>query len=133
MNETAEKKYELRALQSKDVWPMVKIVKTIGLKEFRSCFDSDDVRKMIKDMQTGSKTIDETSVGLAVMFDIADVIIEHIADAEVYIYQLLSQLSGISKKELETIEMNTFFEMIIDVIKKDEFKDFMKVVSGFAK
>lgn len=133
MNETTEKKFELRELQSKDVWPMVKIVKTIGLKQFRSCFESDDVKAMINDMKTGNKTIDEESVGIAVMFDIASVIIEHIADAEVYIYQLLSQLSGIPKKELESLEMNTFFEMIIEVIRKDEFKDFMKVVSGFAK
>lgn len=38
-----------------------------------------------------------------------------------------------SVKDLEALDMVTFFEMIVDVFKKDEFKDFIGVVSKLFK
>lgn len=46
------------------------------------------------------------------------------------IYQLLSGLSGMNKKEIAALPMNVFLSMIIDVIKKEEFKDFFQDVVG---
>ena len=44
-------------------------------------------------------------------------------------YKLLSGLSGMKESEIAELPMNTFVKMVIDVIKKDEFKDFIQVVS----
>ena len=128
-----EKKYELRALQAKDIFAMTRIISCIGIKEFRSCFDSDDVKVVIAAMKNGDKTANVDSVGIAVVINAADVIINNIGKAEQYIYQFLANLSGMSKKELEELEMITFIEMITDVFKKDEFKDFFKLASRFVK
>lgn len=128
-----EKKYELRALQAKDIFAMTRIISCIGIKEFRSCFESDDVKAVIAAMKNGDKTANVDSVGIAVMISAADVIINNIGKAEQYIYQFLANLSGMSKKELEELEMLTFIEMITDVFKKDEFKDFFKLASRFVK
>lgn len=129
MSETA--KYELKALQSKDVFPMFRIISKIGIKEFKECFGSADVKAVIAQQAEGADVTNE--VGIAIMLDIAGVIIAHIADAEQEIYAFLSGLSGMSKKEIESLDMVTFFEMIVDVFKKDEFKDFIGVVSKLFK
>lgn len=128
-----EKKYELRDLQSKDIFAMTRIISCIGIKEFRSCFESDDVKGIIAVMKNGDKSANVESVGIAVMLNVADVIISNLGKAEQYIYQFLAGLSGMSKKELEELDILTFVEMLIDVFKKDEFKDFFKAASRFAK
>ena len=133
MSETTEKKYELRELQSKDVFPMFRIISKIGVKEFKSCLDTEEVKDAISKMANKQGNANVEAVGMAVMLDIASVVISHIADAEADIYQFLSGLSGMSRKDLESLDMVTFFEMIVDVFKKEEFKDFIGVVSKLFK
>lgn len=127
--ETTEKKYELRELKSKDVFPMFCIIKKIGVQEFKECFETEEVKKAIKDIQDNKKGANIDAVGFHVVIDIAALIISHIADAESEIYAFLSGISGISRKELEELDMVTFTEMIVDVFQKEEFKDFFGVVS----
>ena len=66
-------------------------------------------------------------------FDIANIVIQNITECENEIYDFLSQISNLNKKKIEDMPMNEFFEMIIDVIQKDEFKDFFTLVSRFLK
>jgi len=127
--ETTERKYELRSLQASDVFPMFTIISKIGVKEFKECFESDDVKAMV----ANNGKADANAIGAKVMLGIASVIISHIASAEQDIYSFLSGLSGMSKDEIKSLDMVTFANMIIDVFKKDEFKDFIRVVSGLFK
>ncbi|MGD6877832.1 hypothetical protein [Bacillus infantis] len=113
---------------------MTKILSKIGIKEFKACFESDDVKNMIADMAKGEKTdADVNAIGLTVILDIADIVFANLSSCEEHIYMLLSGLSGMSKKEISELPMATFTAMIIDVIKKDEFKDFIKAVSELLK
>ena len=130
----SEKLYELRVLTADDIFPMVQILSKVGLKEVKNCFDGEDVKKAIKAMASGenSETNVET-VGIAVALDIASVIAENLPKCKDQIYQLLSQLSGMDKKQIAALPMATFIEMIIDVITQDGFKDFFQVVSKFSK
>lgn len=127
-----EKVYTLRVLTAEDVFPMFKIISGIGIKEFKGCFDSPDVREAIKSM-TGNgeegKEVDATAIGMTVAVEIASVIFSNIPRCKDDIYALLSGLSGMSKKEISALPMNVFLCMIIDVIKKEEFKDFFQAVS----
>lgn len=122
--EEATKNYELRALCSKDVFPMSKIIGKIGVNEFKTCFESEAVKEAIAN---GGKDIDMNAIGFTVFLDIANIIIMHLPSCEEDIYNLLSSLSGLSKQDIEELPIATFAEMIVDVIKKDEFKDFFKV------
>lgn len=127
--ETIEKKaYELRALCADDIFPMLTILKKVGIKEFRSCFDSPEVKAALS-----QKKVDVEAVGITVVLDIAAVIVGNLPSCKEDIYAFLSSLSGLGKKEIAGLPMLTFTEMVVDVIKKDEFKGFMKVVSKFLK
>lgn len=125
------KAYELRNLTADDVFPMFQIVSKIGIKEFKSCFESPDVMKAISGAASGEGDKNEllASVGVTVAFDLAGLIVSNLPKCKQDIYLLLSQLSGIAVKEIAELPMLTFFNMIVDVIKKEEFKDFFQVVS----
>lgn len=131
MSENNAKAYELRNLTADDVFPMFKIVSKIGIKEFKACFESDEVKKMVA--QSGKESADLNALGMSVAFDLAGILMTNIGSCKEDIYQFLAQLSGMSKKDIAALPMATFFEMIIDVIKKEEFKDFFQVVSKLFK
>lgn len=136
MNENENAKaYELRRLTADDVFPMFQIVSKIGIKEFKACFESPEVMQMIKDALSDGKTKDDVtaSVGMKVTFDVAEIVVSNLASCKSDIYQFLAQLSGMTAKEIGELPMMTFFEMIIDVFKKDEFKDFFQVVAKLLK
>lgn len=112
------KRYELRRLSSKDIFPMAKIISKIGVKEFSGAFSGADV-------SSGNAS----AIGLSVFFDIAGIVFENLNSCEKEIYSFLSDLSGISVKDLQALSMAEFAQMIIDLVQKEEFKDFFKVVS----
>lgn len=126
--EEMTKTYELRNLTAEDMFPMFQILSKIGVKEFRSCFETEDIKKI------GSEEgVDVQAVGLSVMLNIGGVVLSNIGKCKEDIYQLLAQLSGMAKKEIANLPMNTFVEMVIDVFRKEEFKDFFQAVSKLLK
>ena len=119
--------YTFRTLTSKDIFPMSKIISKIGVKEFKECFQSDAVKAMIKGKG------DPGAVGFAVMIDFAGVVLSHLAECEQDIYNFLSSVSGLKVKEIENAPMGEFAEMIVALVQKDEFRDFIGVVSRLFK
>lgn len=129
-----DKAFELRQLTADDIFPMFQIISKIGVREFKSCFESEEVRNAIMDMASGAKDqANVSAVGLTVAVDIAGVIISNLYKCKDDIYQLLSQLSGMKTKEIANLPMTTFLEMIVAVVKKEEFKDFFQGVTKLLK
>jgi len=132
--------YTFRKLNSTDVFLMCKIIGKIGISEFTACFEKDTVKNMIskfKDKKTdGEKTDGEKTVamvGIAVVLELANVIIGNIPKCEAEIYEMLSNVSGLTVSQVKELDFVTFTEMVVDFVKKDEFKDFIKVVSKLLK
>lgn len=129
-----DKAFELRQLTADDIFPMFQIISKIGVREFKSCFESEEVRNAIMDMASGAKDQGKVNaIGLTVAVDIAGVIISNLYKCKDDIYQLLSQLSGMKTKEIASLPMTTFLEMIVAVVKKEEFKDFFQGVTKLLK
>lgn len=123
-------KYELRTLNATDIFPMSTILSKIGIGEFKRCFESDDVKKLIK---TGGKGGNEGVVGLAIALDIGGVILGNLHKCENDIYSFLARIANVTVEEIKTLSMGEFAEMIIEVVKKPEFADFFLVVSKLFK
>jgi hypothetical protein len=132
--ETEAKPYTFRKLSSVDVFPMFKIIGAIGINEFTACFEHDAVKNMIASAkgESGGESM-ASIVGISVILEIANVILGNIGKCEHEIYQLLSQTSNLTVKQVKELDMAVFFEMVIDFVKKEEFKDFIKVVSKLFK
>ena len=129
--ETADKKaYEFRKLGALDIAPMCKIIGKIGITEFGKCFESETVLNLIKQMkgQQNAAQIQDIA-GLQVVLEIANIIVCHIPEVEKDIFALLASVSGLTVETIKGFDLVTFTEMVIDFIKKPEFKDFIGVVS----
>ena len=110
-----EKNYTLRELKADDIFLVVKIVNKIGFKEMKGCFNSPEVRTAISSAANG-KEVDMSAVGMTVMLEIAGLVLEHLP---------------ICKEDIANLSSGVFTKMVMDVIRKDEFKDFFQDVFGF--
>ena len=119
--------YELRALSSKDIFPVSKIISKIGIKEFKNCFNSDTVKRLVQGKEEAE------GIGLLIMVDIVGVILSNLPNCETEIYSFLSSMTGAKVKELEEMPMAEFAELITEIVQKEDFKDFFKVVSKLLK
>lgn len=132
--ETVEKPYQFRQLGAPDIFLMFKIIKAIGVNEFMDCLESDSLRQAAAKMISKSDAVEQDEVimmgALAGTLEIVNVIVGNLPKCEKEIYQLLEQTSNLTVKEI-TKPGNAvmFVEMVVDFLKKEEFRDFIKVVS----
>lgn len=131
MSET--KSYELRELTSKDVFPMFKIISKFGIGEFKKCFNPQMISQFIDDKGEFDGDKLTSIVGMNIAFDIASIVFENVPKCEDEIFDFLTSISNLKREEIETMSMVDFFEMIVEVVKKKEFKDFFGVVSKLFK
>ena len=141
-----EKPYKFRKLGAPDLFLMTKIISKIGINEFVACLEGDSIKNLVKAFSAASKSKEDGKEeaeaadslyfmgAVAGTLEIANVILRNLDKCENEIYKLLSQTSNISEEEIKA-EGNAvmFLEMVVDFLKKEEFPDFIKVVSKFVK
>ena len=121
------KPYSFRALCATDIAPMCAIIGKIGINNFTKCFNSDDLLDLF-DKNKGVKNLTNLA-GMTIAFEMANTIVQNIPHCEKEIFELLASVSGLKVNEIKAFGLATFTEMVIDFVKKEEFKDFFKVVS----
>lgn len=127
---TMEKVYTFRKLKSTDTFLMFKIIGKIGINEFADCFGREAVMEMLSKFAGGKDTEKATRmVGLSVILEAVNVIMGNLPKCEAEIYQILSDTSNLTVEQVKDLDFITFADMVLDFIKKEEFKDFIKVVS----
>lgn len=116
-NTTEVQAYDLRPLVASDMGAICKIISAIGVRQFKECFKVEDFSG--KDVE---------SVGFSVIFDIAGIIIANIPKAEEEIQAFLSSLTGMKLSEVKKMPFADYGELIIQVVMKEDFRDFFKRV-----
>lgn len=134
-NVNAEKKYNLRALGAKDVFSMSRIISKVGLKNFKRCFQSDEIKGLIDRIKTEGKFDDKNieAVGAIATLEIADVLFENLPNCEKELFAFLADLAGMKVAEVELIPPADFLSLVIEVVTKPEFADFFKVALRLLK
>lgn len=122
-----EKPYTFRRLSTQDIFPMLRLLNKIGLKDLR---DNDNIKNivMLSTSTAGKNKIDVNKLGMDVFLEIACLIVDNIPKCEIELYSLLSQTSDRTVDEIKAQDMAVTFEMIVDFIRKEEFGDFFKAV-----
>lgn len=125
--------YELKTLTSKDIFTMINLISKFGIDEFKKCFDPKIVQQMVD--ENGEIKGDQlmSVVGINIAFDVASIVITNIGKCENEIYEFLVNISNLKRQDIEKMSPAEFAQMIIDVIQKEEFKDFFGVVSKLLK
>lgn len=126
------KHYKMRDLQAQDIFIMSKIISAIGIEEFKIIFNADYINSITQGLK-GDENDVASAVGIEMFFEIAGVILKNLPKCENDIYAFIAGLTDIPAEEIKQTSMPAFANIIIDIIKKDEFKDFIRVVSQLFK
>ncbi|MGN1314075.1 MAG: hypothetical protein ACI4VG_03565 [Lachnospiraceae bacterium] len=118
VEEVIERPYTLRKFKDGDLYPLLLILKKIGIKDCKEAFVQ---------VATGEKTLKQ--IGMLAAFDLADVLIGNLTKAEAEIYSLYADISGISVEEIKEMEFGTLPLMIMDSFKEVKNTSFFKVLS----
>ena len=119
--------YKFRRLEAKDVFPMSRIITKIGFKEFKEAFADENVQKNISSKKSAN------AIGMAVMLNIAGIVIGNLSKCETDLYEFFASVTDLSAGEIKEAPLVDFTNMIVDLVKHDDFKDFLKVVSKLLK
>lgn len=122
----SEKKYQFRELNATDIAPMCAIVGKIGINNFTKCFNSDELLDLF-DKNKGVKNLTNLA-GMTIVFEMVNTIVSNIPKCEKEVFDLLASVSGLKVTEIKAFGLAEFTEMVVDFVKKEEFKDFFKVV-----
>lgn len=130
--EVKEKPYTFRRLSTQDLFPMLRLLNKMGIKDLR---DNENVKNisMMLSVTTGKKNIDVNKIGIDVFVEIACLIVENIPKCEAELYTMLSTTSNLTIDEIKAQDMAVTFEMIVDFVRKEEFGDFFKAVAKLFK
>lgn len=154
------KPYTMRKLSSKELSPMLKVLKKLNFKKLKDVFKEINLETIISASAENSvpeldneniseETIEETSGGLAeknslkginfeeigkdIMFDLFPIILDSIDEAIPEINKLLAGVIEQDVIVVENMDLGTYFNLLYDFIHKEEFVDFIKVASRFMK
>lgn len=116
--EIIERPYTLRELKDKDLFPMLKILKKVGIREFKDAFVQVSI---------GEKSIKD--IGILAAFDIVDILIGNLEKAEDEIYALWADISGMDIGDMKELEFGTLPLMIIDTFSSVKGTSFFRVLS----
>ena len=118
--EAIECPYTLRNLKDSDLFPLLRILKKIGIKDCKEAFIQ---------VASGEKTLKQ--IGIMASFDIADILIGNRATVEEETYGMWSDISGIPVEEMKDMEFGTLPLMIMDTFSEARNTSFFRVLSRF--
>lgn len=110
--------YTLRKFKDGDLFPLLNILKKIGIKDCKEAFIQ---------VATGDKTVKQ--VGILAAFDMADIFIGNLPKAETEIYALYADMAGITVEQIKAMEFGTLPLMIYDSFHEVKNTSFFKVLS----
>ena len=118
--EEIERPYTLRELKDGDLFPMLRILKKIGMDEFKDTAFS---------LLAGDKSAKD--IGTVAIINMVSIIVTNIPSAEKEIYTLWSDISGMPENIIRNMEFGTLPLMIMDTFQSAKSTSFFKVLSKF--
>ena len=122
--------YEMRKLQANDLFSVVKILNGIGLKNVREAINIDEINNVRKGMTKGNEDVITSQIGLNVVMSLATVILENLPKIENDLYNFIGSVIDVKPKDVAKMDMGEF---LIEIVNKEEFKDFFKRASKLIK
>lgn len=118
VEEVIERPYTLRKFKDGDLFPLLQILKKIGIKDCKEAFVQ---------VASGEKILKQ--IGILASFDLADILIGNLTKVEEEVYSLYADMSGLSADEIRAMEFGTLPLMILDSFEEVKNTAFFKVLS----
>lgn len=128
----AEKPYQLRDLQAKDLFLLTRVVNSLGIKKLADVFRNKiDIKAIATDNVSNEDAVRE--VGYGTIIEIVGVVLENLPSCENDLYKFLAAISNLTEKKVSELPPGDFVDMISDVVKKDDFRDFFTRAAQFLR
>ena len=124
---------ELRRLQAKDLFAMVRLLNAVGFNELKSVIDFDAIREARKNVTDENKESVYVEMGTTVIMSIIPFIIEKLAVAETEIYSFVGGIANMKVKDVAKMDAIEFIDLITEIFHEEEFKDFFRRASKLIK
>lgn len=127
------KKWQFRQLKSADIFLMLPIIKKIGINNLRKMVSGDIIKGIVADKKEEGYDSQVEAATFGAMLEFAQVLVEGLDGCEDQLFRLLANTSNLTVEEIAELDLVELPLMIIDFVKKDEFKDFLKVAQSYIK
>lgn len=127
------KKWQFRHLKSKDMFLMLPVIKKIGINNLRKMVDGDIIKGIIADKKAENYDSQVEAATFGAILEFAQVLVEGLDGCEDQLFRLLANTSNLTVEEIGELDFDELPLMIIDFVKKDEFKGFLKVAQSYIK
>lgn len=127
------KKWQFRQLKSTDIFLMLPIIKRIGINNLRKMIDGDIIKGIVADKKDENYDSQVEAATFGAILEFAQVLVEGLDGCEEQLFKLLANTSNLTVEEIGELELAELPLMIIDFVKKDEFKGFLKVAQSYIK
>lgn len=131
--EQQPKKWKFRQLKSTDIFLMLPILKKIGINNLRKMVSGDIIKGIVADKKDASYDSQVEAATFGAMLEFAQILIEGLDGCEDQLFRLLANTSNLTVEEIGELSLVELPLMIVDFVKKDEFKDFLKVAQSYIK
>lgn len=123
-------KYTLGRFKATDIFTMSTLLSKVGLGKIADGLGTENVLKLISNAR-GKKGGDvATLTGVQLFLQVGEVILANLDACETEVFKLLSNVTRATVEELKELDADEFIELIIEVVRMEQFKDFFKRASG---
>ena len=124
---------ELRKLQATDLFSMVKILNGVGLKNFKDAIDINKIKEMRKSMTDENADQIISEVGIDVIMSVLSIVLENLPSVETDLNNFVGSVANMKAKDVAKMDIGDYMDLLISIVKKEEFKDFFKRASKLIK
>lgn len=139
VKEEVKKPYEFKELSFDNIFPMMNLINKIGIEKLSSLMNNKAIMNLIQGIkpmkidEEGNEVVDsdeEMKQLASAMISIVHLIVSSLGTCREELYEVLSSGSNLSYEEVSKLPLKYVSSMIIDFIKKDDFKDFFTELLG---
>lgn len=122
-------RFTLRRLQATDVKSMSIIISKIGVKEFAPALTSPEVMNTFKEIaeKDNADQMDMTYAGITASLEIVSIILANYEKCEQNLFAFMGSVAGLSVEEVAQLPLDEFAELLISIVKMEDFKSFFSV------
>lgn len=126
-----DKPYKLRSLQAKDLFLLTRVISALGIKKLAEVFNEKvDVAAVTESAEAEDAVRD---IGYGTVIEIVGIVIDNLPNCQNDLFKFLAAISNLNEKQVSTLPLGDFVNMITDVVQMQEFRDFFTQAEKFLR
>lgn len=123
-----KKSYTLRKLKATELFPMLNILKKVGLKKFTEILQNKSIKDTFTKLKNGESIEDDDVIGIgSIVFELLEVVLDGATHCENEYFTILANVSGKTVEDIKNLDIDVLILMTVELVKNN--MGFIKDVS----